>query len=86
MRSDFGSIGDRSRATGRPVELPCHVWVRLPGASGWIPGLLVRWEAGDEGTWWGEVAIVGESGAAGLQMVSAAGLLPAATSTPLPWQ
>ena len=65
------------------LELPCHVWAALPGETSWTAGLLVRWAAGDGGAWWGEVALVGASGAAGLQMVAAERLRPAHTTPPV---
>lgn len=92
IRSEWGSLGERGVAEvgrdGGRVGLPCHVWAwvdTLAGEWRWVPGLLVRWEADGTGSWWGEVALVGESGAAGLLMVGADRLRPVQAAPPLPW-
>lgn len=88
-RSDHGTLAQRAaRAQGVRAELPCHVWAwvdTLAGEWRWVPGLLVRWQPEGAGSWWGEVALVGESGAAGLLMVAANRLRPVQAAPPLPW-
>lgn len=87
MRSDWGSLGDRATASGHGarVELPAHVWAWPPGATAWEAGLLVRWEPDGSGGWLGEVALLGQSGAAGLLLVAADRLRPVQAARPLPW-
>lgn len=47
-----------------------HVWILLgdESATGWVPGLLRRWQRRQDG-WWAEVAAVDEDGNFGVWLL-----------------
>lgn len=79
-RSEFGTLGDRLAAMKQstpqepPLDPARHVWVTT--ASGRQAGLLVAWVSGDDGSWWGKVAVSDEPGEASLQLIAGTQFAP----------
>lgn len=59
------TLADRVHGAAKRRALPCHVWI------GDDPAVLVAWERGDDGRWWGRVLHV--AGGVGSESLIAAG-------------
>lgn len=83
IRSDFGTLAERSRASAEPADrtpLPTHAWARFD--DGWRPALLLRWIRNPDNTWSGEIATTSDDGSAALFVMAAGVLRPSDTQPP----
>lgn len=63
-RPDFGPLAKRSQRSGigapTPTArrvLPTAQFAEVRDAEQWVPGLLVAWERGADGSWWGRIVV-----------------------------